>query len=173
MKPYARFAQKPKRDLKVNTKHPIKIWQVGLAALATCMTLSVTSKIVTAALEAEGKQMAVVIRAKPSAYTSTEEMARNNHEAYAKKPSLPLQVKTIPGRGGIVFRAQFKLTNPNSFLIINPFIRCTYYGASDTPIGTAVAPIYVNVPANKSVVTDEINMGFMPQQSKIARCDVA
>jgi hypothetical protein len=154
----------------MKTKHPIKMWQACLGSFAVLLLASTASKIVNAAREAEGKQTAVVITAKSSAYTSTEEMARNNHEAYAKKPSLPLQVKTIPGRGGIVFRAQFKLTNPNSFLIINPFIRCTYYGASDTPIGTAVAPIYVNVPANKSVVTDEINMGFIPQQSKIARC---
>jgi hypothetical protein len=140
-------------------KSKVRFWQVGLAALVTWLAADATLKIVNAAQEPGSKVKAVVIKAAPAA---------------EPKPVLPLRVKVLVWREyGITSRATFRLTNPNSFLITNPIVKCIYYGASDTPISAAATPIYVNVPAGKSIVTDEIVLGFMPQQGKTMRCDIA
>ena len=72
-----------------------------------------------------------------------------------------------------LLEVDLKFTNLNDYAIKDMQIYCQTFGASGTYIGrTDFITIYQKVPANGSIIVEDIDMGFVDSQTNSIGCEL-
>ena len=86
-------------------------------------------------------------------------------------PRKPLEIEIVEwGYYYSIGMAKFKLKNVSAYWVFDPVLVCSYHGDSGSIIRTERVKIFVNISAGKSLVTDRIRIGIMPDQAKQFSC---
>lgn len=93
-----------------------------------------------------------------------EEAKRNSPEKY-----IDIDMGWRKGGFGSVALADFTITNNSLVDMKDPVVMVTFYGDSDTEIGSKVETLLIKVPAGKKASQYKVNLGFIKGQASKAR----
>jgi hypothetical protein len=90
--------------------------------------------------------------------------------ASAETGDLGVQSDLIKAEGKVMFKADFKITNPNDFAVKDVRILCAPSANSGTIFRATSVTIYEIIPAKQTKIVRGITVGPWPEQSTGSRC---